>query len=242
MTLRPAMLRLAAALRAGVLASLLLPALAWAGGTARLQAVDQDGKQVSATVEYAGSSLRAASPQQPNAYLLARGGKVYNVANVNGKTVVMDAADMMRMAGTLMPSPTVAIEQVRAVRALDPTSRRETVAGIAGTVYTLSYEDGRGNPRTEELVLARDTRANEFTAATVQLGRTLASVTGTRIPAGAEQLLTRIVDEGQGLLRFGNRFALISIDGATPPSSRFELPAGSLQVPDLGNLLQGLGR
>jgi hypothetical protein len=219
-----------------------VPALAFAGGTASLQAVDDAGGQVVATVEYSAGNLRVTSPNLKYGYLLARGDQIYNVASINGQPVVLQAADIMRMAGTRMPSPTAAIEQVKAVVSLEATTRHETVAGIDGTVYTLTYEDGQGTRRAENLVLAKDANASEFTGATVKLGRTLAKMSGTIIPPGADDLVARIQRNGQGLLRFGNRFKVTALNGTEPSPSRFDLPSGSLQVPDLGNIFPGMNR
>lgn len=220
----------------------LTPALAFAGGTATLTAHDNQGRQVNATVEYAGASrMRLASPSQPNAYVIVRDGKIFHVANVQGRTVVMEARDFMRMAGNLMPSPTAAIEEISAITSLISTGRKETVAGIAGTVYQLAYEDGKRQRRTEELVLAPDARAREFTQATVALGRSLAAASGTIMPQGADDLVKRINGDGLGLLRFGTRITLNTINDRTPAEARFALPQGSFQVPDLGGLFPGLG-
>jgi len=228
-------------LRIAATVLLSLPLLAHAAGTARLAGLDDRGQPFSASVEYAGSSLRAASPQKPDTYLLARGDKIYAISRVNGQQVVMEAADLMRMAGGLMPSPTAALEQVSAIVSLQPTSRRETVAGLGGTVYVLTYEDGRKQRRTEELVLTSTPAASELTAAALRLGRSLAALSGTLLPAGADDLARRLQADGLGLLRFGDRFRVESIDDRAPAPARFELPGGSFQIPDLRGLLPGLG-
>ncbi|MDX3905234.1 MAG: hypothetical protein QHC78_06035 [Pigmentiphaga sp.] len=228
-------------LRIAVAAALFLPLLAHAAGTAKLAGVDDQGRPFSASVEYSGDHLRAASPQQPNTYLLSRGGKVYAVSSVNGQQVVMEAADLMRVAGGLMPSPTAALEQVSAIVSLQPTTRRETVAGLDGTVYVLTYEDGQRRRRTEELVLSPSPAASELTSAAVRLGKTLAKLAGTLLPKGADELAARLQADGLGLLRFGDRFKVEAIDDRPPASQRFELPSGSFQLPDLRGLLPGLG-
>ncbi|GAA0527676.1 hypothetical protein [Pigmentiphaga daeguensis] len=231
------MLRIAAT----ALLSLSLPLLAHAAGTARLAGLDDRGQPFSASVEYAGNNLRAASPQSPNNYLLARGDKIYAVSRVNGQQVVMEAADLMRMAGGLMPSPTAALEQVSAIVSLQPTTRSETVAGLGGTVYVLTYEDGRRQRRTEELVLTSAPAASELTAAALKLGRSLASLSGTLLPPGADDLARRLQADRLGLLRFGDRFRVETLDDRAPPPSRFDMPGGSFQIPDLRGLLPGLG-
>ena len=228
--------------RTWILAALVAPACVYAGGTANLTARDEQGKQLTATVEFVGTSrLRVTSPNQPGAYMIARDGKVYNIAKIQGRTVVMEAKDLMRMAGNMMPSPTAAIEQVNSVVSLTPTSAKETVAGINGTVYKLTYEDGQRRTRTEDLVLAKDARATEFTSAAVHFGKTLAAASGAIIPPGADDLVARIQRDGLGLLRFGNRIEINSLNGTTPAATRFDLPAGSFQMPDLGGLFPGLG-
>ncbi|WP_144389489.1 hypothetical protein [Pigmentiphaga sp. NML080357] len=229
------MLRIAAA------ALFCLPLVAHAAGTAKLAGLDDRGRPFSASVEYAGDNLRAASPQSPNGYLLARGEKIYAVTRVNGQQVVMEAADLMRMAGSLMPSPTAALEQVSAIVSLQPTSRRETVAGLGGTVYVLTYEDGQRRRRTEELVLTSEPAASELTAAALKLGRSLAALAGTLLPAGADDLARRLQNDRLGLLRFGDRFRVEALDDRAPQASRFELPGGSFQIPDLRGLVPGLG-
>ena len=228
-------------LRTWIFGLTLAPVCAFAGGTANLTANDNQGRQVTATVEYIGTSrLRVTSPNQPGSYMISRDGKIYNIAKVQGQTVVMEAKDLMRMAGNMLPSPTAAIEEVSSVISLTPTSQKETVAGIQGTVYKLVYEDGKRQQRTEDLVLAPDSRASEFTTAAVRFGKTLAAATGTIIPKGADDLVGRIQADGLGLLRFGTRIKLNSIDGATPAATRFNLPQGAFQMPDLGGLFPGL--
>src|SRR5690606_31661469 len=117
--------------------------------------------------------VRASSPQGPDGYLLARGERIYAVTRVSGRQVVMQAEDLMRMAGSLMPSPTAALEQVSAIVSLQPTERPEVVAGVRGTIYLLTYEDGQRRRRTEELVLAPDPAAGELTSAALKLGKNL---------------------------------------------------------------------
>jgi hypothetical protein len=217
-----------------------LPLLAHAGGTAELAGTDNNGRPYTATVEYADGNMRASSPQSQVGFLLARGDHIYGVAQLNGQQVVMEAADLMRMAGGLMPSPTAALEQVSAIDSLQATSRRETVAGLPGTVYMLTYRDGRGQHRSDEMVLSSDPAAGDLTTAALRLGRSLATMAGTQLPPGTDDLSRRLQNDRLGLLRFGTTFRVTAFDRRTPSASRFELPSGSFQLPDLKGLLPGL--
>lgn len=219
-----------------------LPLLAHAGGVAKLAGVDDRGRPFSASVEFAGGNVRASSPQGPDGYLLARGERIYAVTRVSDRQVVMQAEDLMRMAGSLMPSPTAALEQVSAIVSLQPTERPEVVAGVRGTIYLLTYEDGQRRRRTEELVLAPDPAAGELTSAALKLGKNLARLAGTVLPAGADDLASRLQRERLGLLRFGDRLKVESLDARTPQGARFELPRESFQLPDLRSIVPGLGR
>jgi hypothetical protein len=71
------------------------------------------------------------------------------------------------------------------------------------------------------------------------MGKTMAQIFGVQVPDGSYRMSQEIMGKGNGILRFGNEYRLVSISSDTPSASRFNLPAEPQQMPDLGNLLSG---
>ncbi len=121
-------------------------------------------------------------------------------------------------------------EQSRSVGSLEATGERETVAGMVGEVDRLERTDHGGNTREDEVVLTEAPRAKAPTRALQRMS----AASGRAIDPVGEAMLA----EGQGLLRFVDRFRVESIADEVPPASVFELPAEPM---DMQQLMQGLG-
>lgn len=230
-------------LKLGVISLLLATSTSlWAGGTATLE-TNSDGKSYPSTIEYDGKgSLRVDSTEQQNGYLLVRDDKAYSVVVNDGQTMVIDLASTMKMLGGLAKQNSsqgaTAGNEVARFISLDKTGASETVAGISGSVYNLTFVDDEGQQRTESLVLSKDSRARELTKALTTMGRQMAKAAGVAEPEGTAKMYAEIDGSKQGVLRYGSDFRVASF-GGEPSSSRFALPAQPQQMPNLSDLLGG---
>lgn len=205
-------------------ALLLVPLAALAGGNAALRA-NSGGGGTDINISWSGDGeLRMETGNSPG-YFIVRGGKAYMVMQQGGRTLVMDLASMMKMAAGQaggMPSG----DTFGRVESIEATGASETVAGIEGRVYQVTWTDSDGKRRSGEVVLTDDPLVAEMTDA--YLGAVQAM-------SGAETDAYRgSLPEGErGLLRSGDDFRLESISGDAPPSGHFELPAEPMKLPDM---------
>ena len=227
---------------------LMLPLAALAGGSAEIRS--GAGKdQTTARIEFDGPRtlrMEGRGQQEMPGYMLLLDGKAYSVVQQDGSPMVMELGPMMKMMGAMVQSPAMQQplsgpeEIVRFVSLVD-SGHSETVAGVDGRVHTLTYVDGNGQTQTETLVLSKDARARELTAAMMEMGRVMSRAAGIKPQPGGDQLAAEMSTRGQGLLRYGNDFTLVSLDGKTPAGARFKLPAEPMQMPDLGGLMSSGG-
>lgn len=225
-------------------ASLFSPVL-WAAGSAEMTGTDQQGQTVRVHVEMnAQQDLRAFLADKPDNYLLHSKGQTFHVVNLKGQPIAMTTQDVLRIAGSHMPSPGDVlrqVSQVSQVNALENTKQPVTVAGIEGIRYRLKYLDGQRQARTAELVLTRDPIAAELTLKVLALALSLSKEAKLDLPEGATTLFTRLQQENLGLLRFEKQFEVLRLDPVEPPASRFRLPSSSVQLPNLEQWLPKLG-
>lgn len=184
----------------------------------------------------------AGMPAGTESYNLMRDGKLYTVARHEGQTTVMELGAMLRLAGRMVPalkSPGDAAD-VREVASLDPTGRRERVAGVDGSVYTLRYTDEGGAARTQDMVLGDDPVLREMTEVMRRYGQLMQQAMGTPASAEADEdpspLRRAVARQHAGLLRVGAQLTVTAVENGTPPASRFELPAAPMQLPDMAGL------
>ncbi|HEY1075821.1 MAG TPA: hypothetical protein VGE51_03965 [Fontimonas sp.] len=230
----------------GIIAAMLAASsAAWAGGSATLEtSSDDDVGQT--TVEYDGKgSLRMdGMGDQQKGYLLIRDNKAYSVINEGGTPVVIDLASAMTMLGALAKNNSAqgatAGNEVARFISLDKTGASETVAGISGSVYKLTFIDDKGQQQTEELVLSKDSRARELTKALTAMGKQMARAADVPEPEGAAKMYAEIDGTRQGVLRYGSEFRVTAFSGE-PSAKRFELPAQPQQMPNLADLMSGMG-
>jgi hypothetical protein len=119
---------------------------------------------------------------------------------------------------------------------LTDTGADETVAGISGDVYEITFVDGNGNTSTESLVLSNDARAREMTTAFMSVSQTMAAAMQQQPPEGYGQLQDAM--NNKGLLRFGASFRVAYFEPGEPDASRFALPAEPMSL-DFSSMLDG---
>jgi len=130
--------------------------------------------------------------------------------------------------GTDQMTASLAERQAESVESVSATGATEVVAGIEGDLYEITWIDMTGERHTDTMVLSDDPLVLEFN----DVFSDLAGTGETDDPRSAA-----IVAEGKGLLRFGEMFRVVEINGDTPPSGAFELPADPV---DFGDMLQGI--
>ncbi|HER35043.1 MAG: hypothetical protein JXJ30_00710 [Halothiobacillaceae bacterium] len=172
---------------------------------------------------------RLDSPNQP-AYVLAIDGKAWGVASVGGRPVSMDLESLARLLGQqsgltrLGPETVVPAE----LTALERTGRAETVAGVEGEVYRVSWQDSNGQSHVDEAVFTGDAGVREMQAALIG-GMTQAIARGTGV-GGHQQAIEELDRRRLAVLRFGDDFRLESIERSAQPAARFELPSEPIDI------------
>ncbi len=199
---------------------------AWAG-----VAVLKSGKDVM-QMEYVGDNkLRMGTGR--DGYLVHRDGKVYMVSGEPGQETVIDAGAAFQMMRGMMPDTQ---PNASRVNSMQNTGRKETVAGIVGEVWSVSYVDENGKTQQSEMVLSGDKRARELRNAMHGMSRAFLKLAGKN-PADADVMVNELKQRGKGILRFGDDMTVTSISGQNVASSRFDLPAEPMAMPNM----QGFG-
>lgn len=182
-----------------------------------------------ATLEYRGDRLRADVQGRSDGALIVRDGRAYALA----EGMVIDLSSMGGILGHMQQGAISAGPgDLARYIGLERTARKETIAGAAGTVHLLRYEDGAGRPHSEELVLSPDARARELADALQQMALVFRSMAGTAEAPGEAALRQQLGN--QGVLRYGSEFRVISF-GGQPDAARFDLPSAPQQMPALGS-------
>ncbi len=194
-----------------------------ADGTARFQTADRSMPSLTFSWQTPERS-RLDSPNE-TAHVLAIDGKAWGVAKVAGYPVTMDLHQLAGLLGQhnalsqLGPNAIVPTQ----ITSLEATGQRETIAGIEGERYRVSWVDSEGHARIDEAVLTEDLLVNEMQLALLGgMTRAIARGTGATGHKGAEQELER---RGLAVLRFGDEFRLESISDARQPDERFAMPS-----------------
>lgn len=206
-----------------LLAALLLPLTALAGGTATFQTSGD-------TMQLAwqdGGAVRMKTSERPG-YMLMRDGKLYSITVQDGKTSVMDISGMIKMFSAMAGKKSVA--SFGRIDSIEATGDSATVAGIDGHIYRITMTDSDGKTTTKKTVLTDNPLVVEMTTAYVD------ALLGTLAPDIAQNLNTKLPADERGLLQSGgDDFKLVSISGAEPDAQLFELPA---KPSSLGSMIQ----
>lgn len=211
----------------GLLMATALPALA--DGTATMErGTGQQHTRVE--VSWAGDDLRMDFPDQPQAgFMLLKDGEGYMVSEMQGQTVIMEMARLQAMAEGMASDAgadsAIASEQASEVNALEATGETETVAGVEGEIYRMTWTDKSDDHHDDELVLSDDARVRELSAGFDAYQQSI---------TGEEDAVAAVLAERElGLLRFDDRFRLTSLSGESPDSSRFGLPDDARTLDDM---------
>ena len=129
----------------------LVPGVAWAGGTAHFVS---EGTTVIVEFDGAGA-MRIEEVGQTDAYMIMREGKLYSVASQDGNPIVIEMGGAMAMVQA-MGGKSLFNHGAEEVISFRDTGRNETVAGLSGPVYEMTFFDEAGNRATETMVLSKD--------------------------------------------------------------------------------------
>lgn len=217
------------------LALTVLASSTWAGGTAVMEA-GMGANRVSTTIEFNDGNmrLRTAMPGVDGYMVMTETG-IYMVTAQGGRPTVLDLGAMMSMlggmAGEMMQSQGLNLTNgVGEFIEMNDAGRDETVAGISGRLYDLTYVNDRGDRQTEEIVLGRDATLRELTETLATWSRMMAAYLSVDL-GDSQGAMDELLQHGDGILRLGSGYRLSSIDTSAPDPSRFALPAAPQQMP-----------
>src|SRR5690606_24583351 len=106
--------------------------------------------------------------------------------------------------------PATASDDIKRFVDLKATKRNESVAGFQGTIYELTYVDRAGRSHTEEMVLTTNKQIAELTRSVGRVAAAFQRDAGVD-NVGARELLQTLESRGLGLLRYTDKFQLISL-------------------------------
>lgn len=213
----------------------LLAVTSWAqAGSAVIRNGGQSG---TSELEYRGTELLRMTTDK-HGYMLNRKGTLYFVSGKPGQETVMESSSMMSMfkgnVPSSGPSPVT-------LKNLEKTGRRESVAGIKGDIWKMTFINEKGKTEETELVLSSKKSVVELRDAMHGLTIALLKSVGKDSDVKAsEKMMDELRSRGLGILRFGDDMEIISLSSESIPKSRFDLPAEPMQVPNFSNLLGGL--
>jgi len=222
---------------------LLIPFSAQSSGVAKFKGMD-NGKPYTLSLEYLNkntSRIDMDDNSDISSYLLFKDKQAQVVTAYQGNTLVMDLANVSQMAQGLGVMSVLGIDsetlQIKVLR-MEPTGKKEKVAGIEGEVYKLTWT--RNNVKQQDdLVVSNDRRAWEYTEAWVDAVNAI-SKSSPSINIQGDELLNRVSKDKIGILRLGKRFRLVSVQNRPVNPARFVAPDTSFTIPGLGDLLGGL--
>ena len=195
-----------------------------------------DGHQM--TYEYKGENLRINTGDNKDNYLLMVDGTLYSVARSDGEYMVIDVSQAMSMFGSTLRQATPGAADAR-VESFEATGRKQTVAGIEGEVYRVTYIDENGKRQQSEMVLSEDARALRFRDAVYAMARSITKSIGEEIDP--KELQYQLLDKDMGVLSYGEDMTIDSIEATEVADARFVLPAEPMDMSGLGGMLGGGG-
>jgi hypothetical protein len=221
----------------------LIPSSTYASGIAKFKGID-NGKPYTLSLEYLNrntSRIDMDDNSDVDSYLLFNNQQGQVVTAYQGHPLVMDLDSMSQMAQSLGVMSVLGIDseslQIHVI-SMEPTGKKEKVAGIEGEVYKLTWSRNKIKQQ-DELVVSSDRRAWEYTEAWVDAIDAI-SKSSPSINIQGDELLTRVSRDKIGVLRLGNRFRLASVQSMPVSPARFVAPGTSITIPGLGDLLEGM--
>jgi hypothetical protein len=231
---RARLTRTATRLAGGLALSLLLPGVVLAGGKAIMEATGKrqgETMDVEMTITWSAQHTRMDLSSQPGTYMILRDNKSYTVTNQGGRVMVFNMAQLGQMApggGGGQKDTAMGPDSVASLESMEPTGSTETVAGIEGEVYRVKWTDTRGKSHDDMAVLSDE-------AVVVGLMEAFQRYVDGVGTGASDPLSQAVVDRGMGMLRFGDRMEVTSIEAMEPPATTFELPAEPM---DLNKMMQ----
>ncbi|TGD71197.1 hypothetical protein E4634_19500 [Mangrovimicrobium sediminis] len=193
--------------------------------------------------EYAGDKLRINPPDADGSYMLIRDAHMYVVTDNEGESMVFDMNSAFNMFGGMAASATPSEVEGRMV-SLKPTGKTETLGGMSGEVYLLTYIDDDGRERSSEMVLSKDPRALGFRDAISAMARNIVKSIDQekfkqQLDAGND-MQRELEKLDMGVLRYGEDMKVRSITETDVADARFVLPAEPTDLgAALGNMFGG---
>ncbi len=213
----------------------LAPAVALAGGTAHFVS---DGATV--VVEFDGKgAMRIEEVGQSDAFMIMREGKLYSVAYQGSNPMVIEIGGAMAMMSTLGDGM-MFNQDAEEIVSFRNTGHSETVAGLRGQVYEMTFIDKKGVHSTEVMVLSKDRTVHEMTKTMAGMSDALMGAVNAEKSADELLIEEKVIGKGYGVLRYGDDFALSHIDSNQPASSRFDLPAEPMDLSGMSSFMQGM--
>ena len=216
-----------------ILATFTIPA--FAGGTAVLEA-GSGANRINTTIEFNDGNMRMGTAVPGfDGYMVMTETGIYMVTGMGGRPMVLDLGAMMSlmggMAGEMMQSQGISLNNgIGQFIEMRDAGRNEAVAGVPGQVYDLTYANEQGTRQTEEIVLGRDATLRELTETLATLGRMMAAYLSVDL-SEYQGAMDDLLQYGDGILRLGSGYRLVSLDETAPDPARFTLPAAPQQMP-----------
>lgn len=215
------------------LASLML---ALSGGLAHAAAVvadasgeDENGQRYTMTIEARNAqTARIRFPEKDSfGYMLLRNGKGYMVIENDGDRRAIDMASFAALFNGDGNTSANGVDAVADIIEARPSGRSETVAGVKGKVYKVTWRDGDGKTHNDDMVLSSDSRVRLVTQAWVSL---MSAMTGKE--RQQKWPLTALLErENAGILRFGTNYRVQKLSIHDLPDQHFALPDNTQASP-----------
>lgn len=211
------------------------PALA--DGRAVIQSPTPEGMS-NLEVSWTGDGQARFDPEQAAAYMLTRDNSLYAVTNAGGMgATVMELSALCDMAGPAamggadsMPAG-ITIERAEDVVAVEATGRTETLAGMEGELYEITWIDSNEQEHTDNAVLSDAPLALEIAEAFEMLA-------ANTCEGEVDPRQNAVRARGLAILRYADSYTVISASDEGRPAGAFELPA---EPTDLSAMMQGMG-
>lgn len=214
---------------------LLLPSLVFAGGKATLissaesmqiagQTIEEESSKIS--IVWSDTDTLRMDFGDPSHYLIMQGGKAYSINQEGGETMVMDMESMAAMVQA-MSGKESKDDPFGGIDSIKPTKANETVAGINGQIYDMTWTEANGSQKSATAVLTDNPLVVEMTYAYLN---SISAMTGAK---SMQRFLDALPNNKHGMLKVGDQFYVESIEKADPPASTFELPAKPMSFQDL---------